>query len=70
MFYYYLLSLLSIYVQHCYYHYHYSVIILRTINIIIIIHIIFVIMDIVYACFNVSLYHVVSLKLINRFAFV
>ena len=35
-----------------------------------IIHIIIVIMDIIYACFNVSLYHVVSLKLLHRFAFV
>ena len=68
-FYYYLLSLLFIYVQHYYYHYHYSVILL-TINIIIIIHIIIVIMDIIYAYFNVSLYHVISLKLLHRFAFV
>ena len=68
-FYYYLLSLLFIYVQHYFYHYHYSVILL-TINIINIIHIIVVIMDIIYAYFNVSLYHVVSLKLLHRFAFV
>ena len=68
-FYYYLLSLLFIYVQFYYYHYHFSVI-LVTINIIIIIHIIIFIMDIIYAYFDVSLYHVVSLKLLDRFAFV
>ena len=66
---YYFLSLLFIYVQYYYYHYHYGVILL-SINIIVIIHIIIVIMDIIYAYFNVSWYHVVSLKLLQQFAFV
>ena len=46
------------------------IVLLLNINIIIIIHIIIVVIDIIYAYFNVSLYHVVSLKLLHRFAFV
>ena len=46
------------------------IVLLLTINIIIIIHIIIIVIDIIYAYFNVSLYHVVSLKLLHRFAFV
>ena len=60
-FYYYLLSVLFIHVHHYYYLYHYSVSLLA-INI----HIIIVIMDIIYAYFNGSLYHVVSLKLLHQ----
>ena len=60
-FYYYLLSVLFIHVHHYYYLYHYSVSLL-TINI----HIIIVIMDIIYAYFNGSIYHVVSLKLLHQ----
>ena len=67
-FYYYFLSFLFKYVQYYYYHYHCGVILL-SINIIVIIHIIIVIMDIIYAYFNVSWYHVVSLKLLQQFTF-
>ena len=65
---YYFLSLLFIYVQYYYYHYHYGVVLL-TINVIVIIHIIVVIMNIIYAYFHVSWYHVVSFKLLQQFAF-